>query len=135
MRPEQFPDSQRATPSPSRRTFLKASVAAGGALMLGFRLTPAMAADAAPGAFAPDAFIRIAADGTVTLIMPQVEMGQGTYTAIPMILAEELDAAWDSVRFEHAPPNDALYGNPTFKEQMTGNSNSIRAFWMPCCRT
>jgi isoquinoline 1-oxidoreductase beta subunit len=133
MKPETFASSGAAPqpPSSSRRTFLKASVAAGGALLLGFRLTSTTAADTAPGAFAPDGFIRIAADGTVTLIMPQVEMGQGTYTAIPMILAEELDAAWDSVRLEHAPPNDAIYGNPTFKEQMTGNSNSIRAFWMP----
>jgi isoquinoline 1-oxidoreductase beta subunit len=132
MKPETFSGSaDTAAPSASRRLFLKASVAAGGALLLGFRVAPTTAADAMPGAFAPDAFIRIGADGIVTLIMPQVEMGQGTYTAIPMILAEELDAAWDSVRFEHAPPNDALYGNPTFKEQMTGNSNSIRAFWMP----
>ena len=134
MKRATFPSGGTASaepPSSSRRSFLKAGVTAGGALLLGFRLTPTTAADATPGAFAPDAFIRIAADGTVTLIMPQVEMGQGTYTAIPMILAEELDAAWASVRFEHAPPNDALYGNPTFKEQMTGNSNSIRAFWMP----
>ncbi len=58
-------------------------------------------------------------------------MGQGVYTSISMILAEELDANWDKVKVEAAPPNDALYGNPTFKEQMTGNSNSIRAFWMP----
>ncbi len=135
MKPETFAggDATSGThaPSSSRRTFLKASVAAGGALLLGFRLTQTTAADAAAGVFAPDGFIRIAADGTVTMIMPQVEMGQGTYTAIPMILAEELDAAWASVRLEHAPPNDALYANPTFKEQMTGNSNSIRAFWIP----
>jgi isoquinoline 1-oxidoreductase beta subunit len=63
--------------------------------------------------------------------MPQVEMGQGVYTSIAMILAEELGANWEQVTLEAAPPNDALYGNPTFKEQMTGNSNSIRAFWMP----
>ncbi len=78
-----------------------------------------------------DAFIRIDRTGAVTLIMPQVEMGQGVYTSISMILAEELDANWDNVKVEAAPPNDALYGNPTFKEQMTGNSNSIRAFWTP----
>ena len=81
--------------------------------------------------FAPNAFIRIDRDGAVTLIMPQVEMGQGVYTSISMILAEELDANWDKVTVEAAPPNDTLYGNPTFKEQVTGNSNSIRAFWMP----
>ncbi len=58
-------------------------------------------------------------------------MGQGVYTAIAMILAEELDVRWEQVRLEAAPPNDKLYGNPTFGIQVTGNSNSIRAFWMP----
>jgi isoquinoline 1-oxidoreductase beta subunit len=61
--------------------------------------------------------------------MPQVEMGQGVYTALSMILAEELDAAFDSVAVEAAPPSDALYGNPMFGIQATGNSNSVRAFW------
>ncbi|MGH8173514.1 MAG: molybdopterin cofactor-binding domain-containing protein, partial [Rhodanobacteraceae bacterium] len=118
-------------PSASRRLFLQAGVAAGGALLLGFRLPLAGAASEASGTFAPDAFIRIDRQGLVTLIMPQVEMGQGVYTSIAMILAEELGANWDQVALEAAPPNDALYGNPTFKEQMTGNSNSIRAFWLP----
>jgi isoquinoline 1-oxidoreductase beta subunit len=64
--------------------------------------------------------------------MPQVEMGQGVYTAVAMILAEELDAAFERVVLEAAPPNDKLYGNPTLGGlQVTGNSNSIRAFWMP----
>jgi isoquinoline 1-oxidoreductase subunit beta len=81
--------------------------------------------------FAPNAFIRIDAKGKITLIMPQVEMGQGIYTAIAMILAEELDAAFEQVVVEAAPPNDKLYGNPTFGLQVTGNSNSVRAFWMP----
>jgi len=130
MKPEPFAGSG-APPSSSRRTFLKTSLTAGGALLLGFRLKPIDGATTAATTFAPDAFIRIDRDGTVTLIMPQVEMGQGTYTSISMILAEELDAKWDSVKVDHAPPSDALYGNPTFKEQMTGNSNSVRAFWMP----
>ncbi|HEY6893785.1 MAG TPA: molybdopterin cofactor-binding domain-containing protein [Rhodanobacteraceae bacterium] len=131
MKPETF-ETSGALPSTSRRTFLKASVTAGGALLLGFRLKSSEGAtDAATAAFSPDGFIRIDRDGTVTLIMPQVEMGQGTYTSISAILAEELDAKWDTVKVEHAPPNDALYGNPVFKEQMTGNSNSVRAFWTP----
>jgi isoquinoline 1-oxidoreductase beta subunit len=118
--------------SASRRAFLQASLAAGGALMLGFRLPLAAPSNAqAHDAFAPNAFIRIDAQGEVTLIMPQVEMGQGVYTAIAMILAEELDVPWDKVRVEAAPPDDKLYGNPTFGIQVTGNSNSIRAFWMP----
>jgi isoquinoline 1-oxidoreductase beta subunit len=131
MKPERFDAPAALAPSPSRRLFLQAGVAAGGALLLGFRLPFAGAATEAPAAFAPDAFIRIDRQGIVTLIMPQVEMGQGTYTSIPMILADELGANWEQIALETAPPNDALYGNPTFKEQMTGNSNSIRAFWLP----
>jgi isoquinoline 1-oxidoreductase beta subunit len=61
--------------------------------------------------------------------MPQVEMGQGVYTAIAMILAEELDADYSKLVLVPAPPNDKLYGNPLFGIQVTGNSNSIRAFW------
>ena len=121
-----------AVAAPSRRAFLQASIAAGGALLLGFRFPLVNAAS--PGAsatFAPNAFIRIDRQGGVTLIMPQVEMGQGVYTAVAMILAEELDVQWDQVRLEAAPPDDKLYGNPTFGIQVTGNSNSIRAFWMP----
>ena len=56
-------------------------------------------------------------------------MGQGVYTSLSMILAEELDAAFDAVSVEAAPPSDALYGNPIFGIQATGNSNSVRAFW------
>ena len=63
--------------------------------------------------------------------MPQVEMGQGIYTAIAMILAEELDARWEQVRVEHAPPNTKLYANPIFGVQATGGSTSVRAFWTP----
>jgi len=75
----------------SRRTILKAATAGG--LLLGFRLRPlrALAAEAADNAvFAPNAFVRIDRDGKVTMIMPQVEMGQGTYTSMPMLIAEEL---------------------------------------------
>ena len=99
--------------------------------MIGFRLPLANGAQAAKSEFAPNAFIRIDAGGKVTLIMPQVEMGQGIFTAIAMILAEELDAAFDHVTLEAAPPSDKLYGNPTFGIQVTGNSNSVRAFWLP----
>jgi isoquinoline 1-oxidoreductase beta subunit len=81
--------------------------------------------------FSPDAFIRIDKQGKVTLVMPQVEMGQGVYTSVSMILAEELDADWSKVAFEHAPPNEKLYANPMLTVQATGNSNSIRAFWKP----
>jgi isoquinoline 1-oxidoreductase beta subunit len=120
---------------PSRRTLLKVAAAAGGGLLVGFLAPMGQAASreepAPKGGFAPNAFIRIDRSGKTTLVMPQVEMGQGTYTSISMILAEELDADWAQVAVEHAPPNDALYSNPIFGLQVTGNSNSIRAFWTP----
>ncbi|HEX3848199.1 MAG TPA: xanthine dehydrogenase family protein molybdopterin-binding subunit [Steroidobacteraceae bacterium] len=101
-----------------------------GALVVGFCVPDALgAAERAP--YAPNAFIRIDRHGSVTLIMPQVEMGQGIYTAVAMILAEELDADWSQVALEHAPPDDKLYANPVFGLQVTGNSNSVRSFWVP----
>src|SRR3984893_11438677 len=66
------------------------------------------------GKFAPKAFIRIDHSGKTMLVMPQVEMGQGTYTSISAILAEELDANFAQVSVEHAPPSDKLYANPVF---------------------
>jgi isoquinoline 1-oxidoreductase beta subunit len=115
----------------TRRTFLEASLGVSGAFLVGFHVPSAGAAASEQSVFAPNAFIRIDGKGKITLIMPQVEMGQGVYTSVAMILAEELDAAFDQVMLEAAPPNDKLYGNPTFGIQVTGNSNSIRAFWMP----
>jgi isoquinoline 1-oxidoreductase subunit beta len=116
----------------SRRSVLRGGLASG--LLLAFHIPVGGAQQAATdtkGTFAPNAFIRIDPTGKVTLVMPQVEMGQGVYTAIAMILAEELDADFSRVVLEHAPPNDKLYGNPVFGIQATGNSNSIRAFWTP----
>src|SRR6202047_931273 len=115
----------------TRRAVIGAGLGMGGALLVGFYVPSAGAAASEKGVFAPNAFIRIDKKGKITLIMPQVEMGQGVYTAVAMILAEELDAAFDQVVLEAAPPNDKLYGNPTFGLQVTGNSNSIRAFWTP----
>ncbi len=115
----------------TRRGFLQAGLAVGGALVVAFQLPSAHGAPAGKSVFAPNAFIRIDPHGKVTLIMPQVEMGQGIYTSVAMILAEELDAAFDQVSLEAAPPNDKLYGNPVFGIQVTGNSNSVRAFWLP----
>ena len=90
-------------------------------------------ADAADAdGFAPNAFVRIGSDGQVVLTMPQVEMGQGTYTSIPMLIAEELEVELAQVRLEHAPPDAKLYGNPLLAGvQVTGGSTSIRAFWTP----
>src|SRR5579872_6650014 len=117
----------------TRRGLLTGSLAGG--FLLAFHLParavnePVQPPDVTDGKFAPNAFIRIDSDGRTTLVMPQVEMGQGVYTAIAMILAEELDADIAKVTLEHAPPNDKLYGNPVFGLQVTGNSNSIRAWW------
>jgi isoquinoline 1-oxidoreductase subunit beta len=117
----------------SRRRFLEAGVAAGGGLMLSLRLPfargEAEAADAV--SFAPNAFIRIAGDGQIVLTMLYVEMGQGTYTSIPMLIAEELDVDLKQVRIEHAPPDEKLYANPLLGVQATGNSNAIRGAWKP----
>jgi isoquinoline 1-oxidoreductase subunit beta len=121
--------------APSRRGVLKGGMA--GAFVLAFHLPvraanePEQPPDNTAGQFAPNAFIRIDHAGKTTLVMPQVEMGQGVYTAVAMILAEELDADFTQVALEHAPSNDKLYGNPIFGIQVTGNSNSIRAFWKP----
>lgn len=117
----------------SRRAVLKAGLAAGGALVLGFYLPErqAKAAPAAASAFAPNAFIRIDPKGGVFLVMPMVEMGQGTYTAQAMLLAEELEVGLDQVTVEHAPANDALYANSILHIQSTGLSSTVRAFYAP----
>ena len=86
---------------------------------------------AAAERFAPNAFVRIGRDGQIVLTMPYVEMGQGTYTSIPMLIAEELEVDLKQVRLEHAPPNEKLYANPLLGVQATGNSNAIRGAWQP----
>jgi isoquinoline 1-oxidoreductase subunit beta len=126
-----------AVPSRSRRVILKMGLAAGGGLMLGFGLPDlfdsAQAQESA--AFVPNAFIRMGRDGSITLTMPYVEMGQGIYTSVAMLIAEELDVPLSLVRLEHAPPDDKRYGNPVFGGlQATGGSTSIRAAWEPMRR-
>ena len=119
----------------SRRALLTGGLAGG--FLLAFHLPvravnePVQPPDITAGKFAPNAFIRIDEAGHTTLVMPQVEMGQGIYTAVAMILAEELDADFASVTLEHAPPDEKLYANPAFGIQATGGSTSVRAFWKP----
>ena len=116
----------------SRRELLQGMGATG--VLLSFHLPVRSAESRGAGVqdtFAPNAFIRIDRSGRTTLVMPQVEMGQGVYTSVALILAEELDADYAKVMLEHAPPSDKLYANPAFGIQVTGNSNSIRAFWKP----
>jgi isoquinoline 1-oxidoreductase beta subunit len=115
----------------SRRGFLQASAAAGGGLMLSLRLPFAGGDAAGADPFVPNAFVRIDRDGQVVLTMPYVEMGQGTYTSIPMLIAEELEVELAQVLLEHAPPDEKLYANPLLGVQATGNSNAIRGAWQP----
>src|SRR5215831_5346869 len=140
-KPSRAPPARRkeavmsSTHALSRRVVLQSGLAGG--LVLAFQWPlraapvnePEQLPDHPEGQFAPNAFIRIDNAGKTTLVMPQAEMGQGVYTAIAMILAEELDGEFSKVIIQHSPPSDKLYGNPTFGLQVTGNSNSIRAFW------
>ena len=115
----------------SRRGFLASAATAGGGLLLSLALPFGRTDAMASADFAPNAFIRIGGDGLVVLTMPYVEMGQGTYTSIPMLIAEELEVNLKQVRLEHAPPNEKLYANPLLGVQATGNSNAMRGGWKP----
>lgn len=117
--------------APSRRDFLKTGVLAGGGLVLGFHLSPrqmARGAEPSGAVFAPNAFVRIAPDESVTVLVNHSEMGQGVYTALPMLLAEELDADWSQVRVEPAPV-DPAYNHSVFGIQMVGGSSSVWSEW------
>jgi len=114
----------------NRREFLKKSAAGGAALVIGFHLAPSVFGDQAqdqeqktPNPF--DAWVRITPDDRVTLILGKSEMGQGVYTALPMILAEELCVDWKQVHIEQAPTNPKLY------DHGTGGSGSVRGSWLP----
>jgi isoquinoline 1-oxidoreductase subunit beta len=127
-------DADQSPGGLSRRKFIQVGAAAGGGLMLSLSMPFADGEALATGAetFAPNAFIRVENDGQIAFIMPYVEMGQGTYTAISMLIAEELEVGLDQVRVEHAPPNETLYGNPFLAGvQSTGGSTAIRAAWRP----
>ncbi len=111
---------------PSRRTFLKSS-----GLVIGFTLPLApRLAEAATAEFKPNAYLRVGADNRVTVVVGLSEMGQGVHTAIPMLVAEELDADWSRVRVEQAPA-DAAFANPIFHTQATGGSTSVNGHWDP----
>jgi isoquinoline 1-oxidoreductase beta subunit len=124
----------------SRRNFLKVGTAAGGGLMLGFHAGAALAQEKKAGEAAapppakyvlnPNAFIAIAPDGKVSFQIPQEEMGQGVYTSLSQLLADELDVDIATVTPLPAPPIDALYGSPRSHRMSTGGSTSIRGFYM-----
>src|SRR3989442_3591858 len=105
----------------SRREILKGGLAVGAGLPLGFAL-PMRARAQTPGVFAPNQWLRIDRDGVVTITNSVPEMGQGSLTTTPMIIADELDAKLDSVKVEQAPANPALYKNPVTGTQSYGGS-------------
>src|SRR5256886_8494979 len=103
----------------SRREILKGGLAVGAALTSGFTL-PMRARAQTPGVFAPNQWLRIDRDGVVTITNSVPEMGQGSLTTTPMIIADELDAKLDSVKVEQALANPALYKNPVTGNQLYG---------------
>jgi isoquinoline 1-oxidoreductase beta subunit len=126
--------AQKTAPLPSlqltRRRFLQSSAIAGVGLLVGFDLRLGKAAAQTGSVFAPNAFLRIAPDNTVTIIAKHIEFGQGTYTGLATILAEELDADWSQVRVESAPADAARYNNLLFGAvQGTGGSTAMANSW------
>src|SRR5256886_12979288 len=113
----------------TRREFVQT----GAGLVIGFylppRLVPAPGAAAAP--FAPNAWVRVGTDGIVTLTVDKSEMGQGSQTGLAMILAEELEADWPTVRLGPVPENPAGWS----RTMRTGGSNAIRSSWEPLRKT
>jgi len=126
------PTARAAAVPASRRQFLKASAAAGVGLVIGFsfaggnKLARAAEGATAEGGFAPNAFVRVAPDNTVTVLIKHIEFGQGTFTGLATLVAEEMDADWSQIRAEHAPADAALYNNLSWGPvQGTGGSSSI----------
>src|SRR5713226_3212580 len=122
----------KSAPIP-RREFLKTSAAIGGGLWIA-TYVPGLAARSVSNApanatvFAPNAFVRIAPDESVTVIVNHSEMGQGIYTSLPMLLNEELEADWSKIKVEAAPV-DAAYNHTVFGLQMTGGSTTTPSEW------
>lgn len=123
--------------SSSRRNLLKGAAAAGAGLIIGFRWTVPAQGAAAPvpaGALAPNAFVRVGTDSLVTVISKHTEFGQGIYTGLATLIAEELDADWAQIRVQTAPVDPALYGNLRIRNgngfsQHTGGSLSMANSW------
>lgn len=120
--------------SMKRRQFLKHSAALGAGLVIGFHLPVRMAVAQPPGPAAapppPNAFVRIAPDNTITVISKHTEMGQGVYTGLATMMADELDADWSQMRVEAAPANVNLYRHLLLGIQGTGGSMSVPNAWM-----
>jgi isoquinoline 1-oxidoreductase beta subunit len=119
-----------------RRAFLKGAALAGAGLVIGFRFDPpgmaarALAAEAGAAEFAPNAFIRIAPDSTVTILCKHIEFGQGPFTGFATIIADELDASREQIKVEHAPADVTKYANTLWGTQGTGGSSAMANSWM-----
>ena len=125
--------SPRKSAKPSRREFLKASAATSGGLVIGFNLSLGNKIANAqtpqgPNLNQPNAFLRIARDGSVTVQVKHLEFGQGVMTSLPMLVAEELECDWTKVRSELAPAAP-IYAHAAFGMQMTGGSTSVTNSW------
>jgi isoquinoline 1-oxidoreductase beta subunit len=116
----------------NRRSFLQGSASLGAGLVIGFHVKPksALAQAPAPANYPPNAFVRIGTDNTVTVISKHTEMGQGIYTGLATIIAEELDADWSQLRTESAPVDAQVYAHLMLGVQGTGGSMSIPNAWM-----
>lgn len=115
--------------NPSRRRFLQTSAAVGGGLTLAMYLPGGVKVAHADGeSYSPNAWVRIAPDNTVTILVARSEMGQGVYTAMPQLVAEELDVDFSKIRIEAAPPAE-VYINALLGGQLTGGSTSVRDAW------
>ena len=113
----------------SRREVIVSSVAAGGALLVGCSMADAMSAGSPVKAGEFGAFLKIGADGAITVVSKHIEMGQGSHTGLSAIVAEELDADWNRVKIEQAPANTKLYANTLMGAQGTGGSTAIANSW------
>ena len=122
---------QSSGSSLSRRSFLASTSSAAGSLIVAFNLPGILAAaQAAQGKdFSPNAYLRVGADESVTIVVALVEMGQGTFTSIPMLIAEELEVDLSKVKVEQAPADEKTYGHPLYGLQVTGGSASIQGAW------
>src|ERR1700756_5620370 len=117
----------------SRRGFLKSAAATAAGLTIGFHWSGPLSRAFAdtPKDFVPNAFLRIAPDNSVTVISKHLEMGQGTYTGLATVVAEELDADWAQIRVESAPADASKYANLVFGTlQGTGGSSAMANSWM-----
>lgn len=116
----------------SRRQFLVSSAAVGASLVIAFSIPGQLMAQEynnEKNHFSPNAYLRIGKDGAITIVVSLVEMGQGTYTSIPMLIADELEVDMSQITVEHAPADEVNFGHPLYVLQVTGGSASIMGAW------